>query len=107
MQPCLFSSEYLELQKAEQVSSAHMLLQVAALQMSEVRHVQGVIQALEVAADAVDELSKGSEANQASLEQHCTKFLTTVKVHLLSAHHYKRSSYPLLLLHSICCTKAL
>ena len=84
-----------------------MPLQVVALQMSEVRRVQGVVQALEVAADAVDELSKGSEANQASLEQHCTRFLTIVKVQLLSAHHHKRSPYPLLLLHSICCTNTL
>lgn len=42
-----------------------------------------MIQALEVAADTVDELAKGSEADQAVLEQHCKSFLETVKVHLL------------------------
>lgn len=40
---------------------------------------QGIAQALEVAADTVEELSKGSAASQDILESHCKTFLETVK----------------------------
>lgn len=43
-------------------------------------YAQGIAQALEVAADTVEELSKGSAASQDTLESHCKTFLETVKV---------------------------
>lgn len=42
--------------------------------------LQRVVQALDLAADAVEELSRGSEANQEVLDQHCKSFLDAVKV---------------------------
>lgn len=41
---------------------------------------QGVIQALGIAADTVEELAKGSGASQDILELHCKSFLETVQV---------------------------
>lgn len=43
-------------------------------------HEQGVIRALEVAANTVEELAKGSEASQDALEVHCKTFLENVQV---------------------------
>ncbi|DBA68255.1 TPA: hypothetical protein ACH3X2_013870 [Trebouxia sp. C0005] len=41
---------------------------------------QGVIEALEVAADTIEELAKGSTASQNTLESHCKTFLERIKV---------------------------
>lgn len=85
MQPCLFGPDFAQLQKAEQVSWLHNSVPSTPSTAAQIsQHIfQGVVQALEVAANTVDELSKGSEANEALLERHCKSFLETVKVHLL------------------------
>ncbi len=41
---------------------------------------QGVVEALEVAADTIEELAKGSTASQDTLESHCKTLLETIKV---------------------------
>ncbi|KAL3144828.1 hypothetical protein ABBQ38_001935 [Trebouxia sp. C0009 RCD-2024] len=58
MEPCLFSTNFADLDRAQ----------------------QGVIRALEVAGDTFDELAKGTEAQQSSVEQKCRAFLEEVQV---------------------------
>lgn len=57
MESNLFSSDFFRLEEAE----------------------QGVIEALEVAADTIEELAKGSTASQDTLENHCKTFLERIK----------------------------
>ncbi|KAL3144076.1 hypothetical protein ABBQ32_003871 [Trebouxia sp. C0010 RCD-2024] len=57
MEPSLFSTNFARLDRAQ----------------------QGVIRALEVAGDTLDELAKGTEAQQSTLEQKSTAFLEEVQ----------------------------
>ncbi|DBA77521.1 hypothetical protein WJX77_002911 [Trebouxia sp. C0004] len=53
----LFSSDFSHLEEAE----------------------QGVIEALQIGADTIEELAKGSTASQDTLENHCKSFLERIK----------------------------
>lgn len=57
MTPCLFSPDFFRLKEAE----------------------EGVISALDIAADTLEEIAKGSEASQETLGNHCIAFLERVK----------------------------
>ena len=79
MEASLFSADFVRLEKAQQVTSIPCPVVLARRLIITVSS-QGVIRALELAAETIDELAKGSEADQSTLELKCKSFLEEVQV---------------------------